>query len=89
MLSLLKLLAEGVPIVEGKDCVSFELALDLRRLRHLRTRFMRFAVVCESEDPSESLELEELEDSEELDEFSISANTPGWDSSSITCCGVL
>ena len=77
MLSLLKLLADGVPMVEGKDGVSFELALDLRRLRPLRTRLMRFAVVWEPEELSESLELEEFDESDELEELSISAKTPG------------
>lgn len=82
-------LADGVRIVEGTDAVLFELALDLRRLRPLRTLLIFFAVVFELEDPSESLLLDGLELSEELEEFSMSANTPGYDSSSITCCGVL
>lgn len=86
---LANVLAEGVRIVEGIEGVSLELALDLRRLRPLRTRLMRFAVVLEPEEPSLSLSPEVDEASEELDEFSMSARTPGWDSSSMTCCGVL
>lgn len=50
---------------------------------------MRFAVVWDLDDPSVSLQLEELLVLDELDECSISANNPGWDSSSITCCGML
>jgi len=63
------------------------LALDLRRLRCLKARLMRFEVVCDEE--SESEELDELELSDELDEPSISARIPGWDSSSMICWGVL
>lgn len=65
--------------------MSLELALDLRRLRLRSTRLIRFAVVRDPEEPSESLPLEELDEPEELEDSSISASTPGWDSSSITC----
>lgn len=81
--------ADGVRKVEGTDGVSLELALDLRGLRPLKTLFMRLAVVFDPEEPSVSLPLDELEVSEELEDPSISARTPGCDSSSITCCGVL
>jgi hypothetical protein len=63
------------------------LALDLRRLRCLKARLIRFEVVCDEE--SESDELDESELLEELDEPSISARIPGCDSSSMICCGVL
>lgn len=69
--------------------VSFELALDLRRLRPLKARLMRLAVVFDPDEASVSLPPDELEESEELDEPSMSARTPGCDSSSMTCCGVL
>lgn len=69
---------------------SLELAVDLRRiLPFLRTRLIRPAVVCEPDEESESLELEELESLEELEDPIMSANTPGCDSSSIMCWGVL
>ncbi len=76
-------------MVDGIDSASFELALDLRRLRPLKARLMRFAVVLDADEASVSLPSEELVESEELDEPSISARTPGCDSSSMTCCGVL
>lgn len=69
--------ADGVRKVEGTEGVSFELALDLRRLRPLRTLLMRLAVVFDPEDPSVSLPPDELEVSDELDDPSISARTPG------------
>jgi hypothetical protein len=50
---------------------------------------MRFVVVFELELESVSLELELDVSLEELDEFKISARTPGCDSSSMRCCGVL
>lgn len=75
--------------MEGAEGVSLELALDFRLLLPLSTLLIRFAVVCDLEDPSESLLLDELLELEELDECNMSANTPGWDSSSITCCGML
>lgn len=81
--------ADGVRTAEGTRVVSLELALDLRRRLPLKALFSRFAVVFELEDPSESLELEELDELDEVDEPNISASTPGWDSSSITCWGVL
>ena len=71
------MLADGVRIVEGTEAVSFELALDLRRLRPRRTRLMRLAVVFDPDESSDALPLDELELSEELEEFSISAKTPG------------
>ena len=74
--------------MDGIECVSSELTLDLRRFRRSARR-IRLAVVWEPELLSESDEDDELELSEELEEFSISANTPGCDSSSIRCCGVL
>lgn len=61
---------------EGADGVSFELALDLRRFLR-RARLIRFAVLCDPELASESLSLSELELSEELDEFNMSARIPG------------
>ena len=73
--------------IEGAECVSLELALDLRRFLR-RALLIRFAVVLELDLASESLSLDESE-LEELDEFSISARTPGYDSSSIICWGVL
>jgi hypothetical protein len=72
---------------EGIEALSLELDTDLRLLRR-RARLILFAVLCELRDESESDELE-LEESLELDEFKMSAKTPGWDSSSIRCCGVL
>ena len=64
-------------MVEGPEGVSLELALDLRRLRPLRTLRKRFAVVLDPEDPSVSLLLEELPLSDELEDPNISANMPG------------
>lgn len=88
MILLLFVLDEGVLTKDGGDEVFLELALDLRRLRRT-SRFIRFAVVCEPELESVSVSLELEESLDELDEFIMSANTPGWDSSSIRCCGVL
>ncbi len=82
-------LADGVRSVEGTEGVSLELALDLRRLRPLKTLLMRFAVVLDPDESSVSLPLEVLELSEELEDPSMSARIPGWDSSSILYCGVL
>lgn len=82
-------LADGVRVVEGKEGVSFELALDLRRRRPLNTLLIRFAVVFDPDEPSVSLPPEELVLSEELEDPSMSARIPGWDSSSILCWGVL
>lgn len=82
-----EVLADGVRSVDGADGVSLELALDLRLLLPLRTLLMRLAVLCDLEDPSVSLLLDE--ELLELEVCSMSANTPGCDSSSITCCGVL
>ena len=62
--------------VEGIDGVSLELTLDLRRFRR-SARLIRLAVVCEPELPSESVSLDEVESSDELEEFNISARTPG------------
>ena len=67
---------DGELRADGIEAVLIELALDLRRLRFLKARFIRFDVVCEPE-VSESEELEELELSEELEEPSISARIPG------------
>lgn len=53
---------------DGAEGVSLELALDFRRLLPLKTLLIRFAVVCDFEDPSLSLELEELLELEEVDE---------------------
>lgn len=75
-------------MTEGTEGVRAELALDLRRLLRI-ARLKRFAVVFEPELASVSLSPEELELSDELEEFNMSARTPGWDSSSIICCGVL
>jgi hypothetical protein len=47
------------------------------------------AVPWELVELSESLELEESEELEELEDPSISARTPGCDSKSMMCCGVL
>ena len=69
--------ADGVRKVDGTERVSLELALDLRRLRPLRTLLMRLVVVFDPEDLSVSLLLDELEVSEELEDPSISARTPG------------
>ena len=83
------MLLEGVRSVEGIEGVSLELALDLRRFLPLKTRLMRLAVVFDPDDVSESPSLEVLDVSDEEEEPSMSARTPGCDSSSITCCGVL
>ena len=72
------MLVEGVrTAVDGSEDVSLELALDLQRLRPLRTRLKRLAVVLEPEEPSLSLSLDEVDELEELEEPSISASTPG------------
>lgn len=67
-------------MTDGTDVVLVELmlALDLRRWRlFLNARLMRLVVVTEPE-VSVSLELVELESSEELDDpFNISCRTPG------------
>lgn len=60
--------------------------LDLRRLRDFMALLIRFAVVHDvavSSDSSDEL----LDESEEL--FINSAKIPGWDSSSMTCWGIL
>lgn len=82
---------DGVRDVRGREGTSLELALDLRRLLPLKTLLMRLAVVLDPEDLtlSLSLPLDELDELDEVEEPSISAKTPGCDSSSITCCGVL
>lgn len=72
-----KVLADGVRIVDGTEGMSLELALDLRRLRPLKTLLIRFAVVFDPDEPSVSLPLEEPDVSEELEEFSMSAKIPG------------
>lgn len=54
--------------MEGADGVSLELALDFRRLLPLKTRLIFLAVLCDLEDPSLSLLLDELLEVEELDE---------------------
>jgi len=74
---------DGDPLTDGTDGVSFELALDLRRFRRLNRCLSRFVFVS-----SES-SLDELDESEELELARNSARIPGWDSSSILCCGVL
>ncbi len=69
----------------GKEVFSLVLEVDLRRLRR-RARLIRLVVVFELELASVSLELELEEPLDELEEFKISAKTPGyWDSSSIRC----
>lgn len=61
----------------GMDGVSLELTLDLRRLRR-SARLKRLAVVCEPELTSESVLLDELESSEEVDGLSNTRDkTPG------------
>jgi hypothetical protein len=81
-----KVPADGVRVTEGStEGALSELTLDLRRLLPLKARRIRFAVVCDPEESSESLPLDEPEVSDELEELSISCNTPGCDSSSITC----
>lgn len=77
----------NAPSLRAQNACPREPALDSRRFL-LRALLIRFAVVLELELPSESLSLEELE-LDELDEFSISARTSGYGSSSIICCGVL
>ena len=85
-----KVLSDGVRIVEGILGVSFEPAEDLRRLRpRLRTRLIFLAVVVEPDVPSLSVLLEEDESSDELEVSKTSCKSPGCDSSSMTCCGVL
>ena len=80
--------SDGVRVrMASTSAVSFEPALDLRRFRPpLMTRLMRFAVVLEPLETSES-ELELEESSEE--ESNQLATGPGADSSSMMCCGVL
>lgn len=53
------------------------------------TRRMRFTVVSEPEEVSELDELEELDELDEPERSMIFASSPGCDSSSIRCCGVL
>lgn len=67
---------------DGTELVSFEAELDLRLLFFRSAFLMRFTVVLEPEVASLSLSLDV---SELGDECSISARTPGWDSSSIMC----
>ena len=73
----LKVPEDGVRRVKGTTVVSLELALDLRRLLPLKARLILCAVVCDPEVASESLSSEELDVSDELEEFNISANRPG------------
>ena len=73
----LKVPEDGVRRVEGTTAVSLELAFDLRRLLPLKARLILFAVVCDPELASESLSSEELDVSDEVEEFNISANRPG------------
>ena len=68
---------DGVRRAEGARAVSLELAFDLRRLLPLKARLILFAVVWDPELASESLSLEELDVSDELEECNISASTPG------------
>jgi hypothetical protein len=63
-------------MTEGTEGVSLELALDLRRLRFLKARLIRLAVVCEPAELSLSVLLESDDESDEL-ELSMSARTPG------------
>jgi len=72
-----KVLLDGVRSVEGIEGVSLELALDLRRFLPRKTRRMRPAVVFDPDDASESPSLEVLDVSDELEEPSMSAKTPG------------
>ena len=71
-----KVLTEAVRKVELVG-VSFELTLDLRRLRPRHTRLNRFAVLLDPEEVWLLLSLDELDVLEELEELSISCNTPG------------
>lgn len=68
------------------------LALDFLRFLCLNIRLTRLEVVATDPDASESVseELDELELSDDDDdEFMRSWRTPGCDSSSTMCCGVL
>jgi hypothetical protein len=79
---------DGELTAEGIDALSLlELPLDLRRRR--KARLIRLAVPRELDELSVSLEFDASEELEELELLSISANTPGCDSSSITFWGVL
>jgi hypothetical protein len=79
---------EELRVMAGMDMLSLVLEVDLRRLRR-SARLNRLAVVCDPELESESEELELELSLEEVDEFNILVKIPGWDSSSIRCCGVL
>jgi hypothetical protein len=68
---------------------SFELELDLRRsLFTMRFAFFFILPLDEFAELSLSLLLE-LDDESELEESNALARTPGCDSSSMMCCGVL
>ena len=64
------------------------LALDLRR-RRLNLSLIFLPLVMIEPEVSESVLSDELEPSEEDDEFIMSCRTPGCDSSSMMACGVL
>ena len=73
----------------GDGVVLLVLMLDLRR-RRLNIFFRIFLpVVMIDPDVSESVLSDELESSEDDEEFIISCKNPGCDSSSMTFCGVL
>ena len=63
-------------MTEGTDGVSFELALDLRRFLLMALFTFLIAVLEEPSELSLSLLLE-LEEESELEEFKMSAKTPG------------
>jgi hypothetical protein len=63
--------------IEGVDRVSFEPELDFRRLLLPRAFLMRLVVGLELDVPSVSSSLDESDSDEELEEFNISASTPG------------
>jgi len=63
-------------VADGTEGVSFELALDLRRLRW-KALLILLAVVWDPVLESLSLELDDSEELEELEELNASAKTPG------------
>ena len=65
------------------------LILDLRRRRFLNILLTLLLVVMIDPEVSDPELSEELESSEDEDEFVMSAKTPGCDSSSMISCGVL
>lgn len=70
-------MVDGELRADGTEGVLFVLALDLRRRRFLIMRLKRLPAVLTEPDESESESELLLEESDEDDELSISARTPG------------